>query len=88
LYERDSSLANQNAVFCRATIIQHNTSKKGHATMESVAVPGVIRNSTNGPPPYYDVRSMGQAQFPTVNSRSGIQHFAPNSSRVSWCCSL
>lgn len=54
----------------------------GHASMESVAMPGVIRNSQHDPPAYHEL-SMGQAQYGSVKSTSNIQHVPPVSSRVS-----
>lgn len=66
----------------RATIIQHQSSNMGHASMESVAMPGVIRNSEHDPPAYHQL-SMGHAQYGSVQSSSNIQHVPPVSSRVS-----
>lgn len=59
--------------FCRATIIQHQSSSIGHANIGSVALPAVLRAGDNGQS-QYQMGSMQRAQFSQVSNQAHSGH--------------
>ena len=60
----------------RATIIQHQSSKVGHANVGSVALPAVLRAGDTGQA-QYSTGSMGKAQYSKVSMQAHSGHVPP-----------
>ena len=54
----------------RATIIQHQTAKVGHANMESVALPAVMRAGGDGMQSAMTAGSLQKAQFSDLSMQA------------------
>ena len=63
-------------VVFRATIIQHQTSKVGHANVGSVALPAVLRAGDTGQA-QYSTGSMRKAQYSKVSMQAHSGHVPP-----------
>ena len=73
----------------RATVIQHQSAKVGHANMGSVALPAILRAGDTGNQGQYSTGSMQKAQYTSVSHQLGSSALVNGSVSVVCmkCCS-
>ncbi|KAI0230740.1 Talin-1 [Lamellibrachia satsuma] len=74
--DEESSMFEDSVSPAKATIIQHQSSKVGHANVGSVALPAVLRAGDTGQA-QYSTGSMGKAQYSKVSMQAHSGHVPP-----------
>jgi len=72
-------------VFVRATIIQHQSARVGHANVGSVALPAVLRAGDANGPAEFTEGFLQKAQHSKLSSQiPNSGHVSPSVSRLAW----